>query len=324
MAFRSGGALPLRQGLVECDNGDQHFHHAEILFHLLAHGALVGYFKRKEDTVDNVTKSAAVQRSGTVQSVERALLLLELLGEDAEGYRLTDLAARAGLSPSTVHRLLTTLEKRQFVQFDQSDGLWHVGRTAFQVGATFAQQRNFVAPSLPFLRRLRDQTRETANLGVAVDGRMIFLAQVESREIMRAITRVGGNTPMVNSGMGKALLSTYSAADVSAIVSTYGMHKLTPKSLTRAGDLKEHLALARKQGYAVDDEEFQQGLRCIAAPVFNHQGEALCAISVSGLVQRLNEDRVPVVGQLVAETARALTQALGGRLPDPDGPASPS
>lgn len=262
-------------------------------------------------------KSEAAQRSGSVQSVDRALLLLELLAEDADGYRLTDLATRSGLSPSTVHRLLTTLEKRQFVEFDQSDGLWHVGRKAFQVGSTFSQQRNFVAPSLPFLRRLRDQTRETANLGVAIDGRMVFLAQVESREIMRAITRVGGSTPLVNSGMGKALLSTYSPADVSSLVSSYGMHKFTPNSLTRASELKEHLAQTRRQGYAVDNEEFQQGLRCIAAPVFNQQGEALCAISVSGLAQRLTEDRVAAIGQLVAETAKALTATLGGRQPEP-------
>lgn len=270
------------------------------------------------------SKSEAAQRSGNVQSVDRALQLLEILGEDAEGYRLTDLAARSGLSLSTVHRLLTTLEVRQFVQFDQSDGLWHVGRKAFQVGSTFAQQKNFVAPSLPFLRKLRDQTRETANLGVAVDGRVIFLAQVESREIMRAITRVGGATPMVNSGIGKALLSTYSAADVAAIVATYGMHKLTPNSLTRAGDLRDNLARIRAQGYSVDDEEFQQGLRCIAAPVYNQQGEAFCAISVSGLAQRLSPDRVESVGQLVAETAQALTTALGGQTPHVDDAAQPN
>ncbi len=260
-------------------------------------------------------KSEAAQRSGNVQAVDRALHLLEILGEDADGYRLTDLAARSGLSPSTVHRLLTTLEVRQFVQFDQSDGLWHVGRKAFQVGSTFAHQKNFVAPALPFLRQLRDQTRETANLGVAIDGRVIFLAQVESREIMRAITRVGGSTPMVNSGIGKALLSTYAPNDVSAIVASYGMHKLTPKSLTRARDLRENLAQARAEGYAVDDEEFQPGLRCIAAPVYDQQGEAFCAISVSGLAQRLTPERVPATGKLVAETARAMTLFLGGQIP---------
>lgn len=211
-------------------------------------------------------KSEAAQRSRNVRSVDRALQLLEILGEDAERHRLADLAARSGLSKSTVHRLLTTLEMRQFVPFDQTDSLWHIGRRAFQVGSTSAQQKNFVELALRFLRQLRDPTRETVNLGLAVDGRVIFLAQVESREIMRAITRVGGTTPMVNSGIGKALLSTYSVANVTAIVANYGMYKMTPKSLTRAGDLREYLARIQDQGYSVDDDEFQQDLRCIAAP----------------------------------------------------------
>lgn len=256
------------------------------------------------------------ERSGNVQSVERALRLLEILGEDEEGYRLTDLTARSGLPPSTVHRLLTTLEKRRFVQFDQTDGMWHVGRQAFQVGATFARQRNFVAPALPYLRRLRDLSRETANLGVADDGQVVFLAQVESREIMRAITRVGGSTPMVNSGLGKAILAAYSHADVAAIVAAYGMQKLTPHSITRASDLHQDLNGIRERGYSVDDEEFLTGLRCIAAVVYNHQAEPLCAISVSGLSQRLTDERVATIGRLVAETARELTLALGGRPPD--------
>ena len=260
-------------------------------------------------------KSPAAERSGSVQSVDRALSLLQILGEDPEGYRLTDLATRSGLSVSTVHRLLTTLEKRHFVQFNQSEGLWHVGRTTFQVGSIFTQQRNFVAAALPFLKHLRDVTRETANLGVAIDGHVVFLAQVESREIMRAITRVGGTTPMPNSGMGKALLATYSAADVSSVVSTYGMQKLTPKSLTRAGDLISDLKLVRKLGYAVDNEEFQLGLRCIAAPVYDNQGEAVCAISVSGLTQRIGEERFEPIGKLISDTARSLTIALGGSPP---------
>lgn len=264
-------------------------------------------------------KSAA-PRSGSVQSVERALSLLEVLGEDEEGYRLTDLAARTGLSPSTVHRLLTTLEKRRFVQFDQSDGMWHVGRQAFSVGSAFVRQRNFVAPALPFLRQLRDQTRETANLGVIDDGEVVVLTQTESREIMRTITRVGGRVPMVTSGMGKAILATYEPADVAAIISSQGMRKATPRSLVRASDLRAELTSIRAQGYAVDDEEFVPGLRCIAAVVYNNQAEALCAISVSGLSARLTSERVAGIGKLLKETAGELTAALGGKLPSQNQP----
>jgi IclR family acetate operon transcriptional repressor len=254
-------------------------------------------------------------RNGAVQSVDRAMLLLEALGEDEEGYRLTDLAIRTGLSPSTAHRLLTTLEKRRFVAFDQSDNMWHVGRQSFAIGSAFIRRRNFVAPALPFLRRLRDVTHETANLGVVDDGEVIVLTQVESREIMRAITKVGGRAPMVTSGIGKAILATYPDEDVVAIIQRHGMRRLTSKSVVRAGELRDALARVRLEGYAVDDQEFLMGLRCVAAVVYNDQAEALAAISVSGLASRVPQERVPELGRLVRDTAQELTLALGGRLP---------
>jgi IclR family transcriptional regulator, acetate operon repressor len=254
-------------------------------------------------------------RSGAVQSVDRAMLLLEALGEDEEGYRLTDLAIRTGLSPSTAHRLLTTLEKRRFVAFDQSDNMWHIGRQSFAIGSAFIRRRNFVAPALPFLRRLRDLTHETANLGIVDDGEVIVLTQVESREIMRAITKVGGRVPMVTSGIGKAILATYADEEVVAIIQRHGMKRLTPKSVVRAGELRDALETVRRDGYAIDDQEYLLGLRCVAAVVYNDQAEALAGISVSGLASRVPQERVPELGRLVRDTARELTLALGGRLP---------
>src|SRR3989440_7838844 len=93
-------------------------------------------------------------RDGGVQSVDRALQIIETLAEDDEGYRLSDLAVRTGLSTSTAHRLLGTLEKRRFVQFDRTESKWHIGAQSFSVGATFARRRNLVAPALPYFRQL--------------------------------------------------------------------------------------------------------------------------------------------------------------------------
>jgi IclR family acetate operon transcriptional repressor len=247
--------------------------------------------------------------------VTRALTILEVLGEDGEGYRLTDLAVRTGLSASTVHRLLTTLQKRLFVQFDQTDGMWYIGKQSFAVGSTFVQRYNLAAPAIPFLRRLRDKTRETVNLAVADDGEVVILKQVESREITRSITKVGGRVPMVSSGLGKAILSTYSDDDVSAIIQRHGMRRLTPKSVVRSGELHDTLKIIRRQDYAVDDEEVLMGLRCVAAVVYNEQSEAMAAISVSGLSTRVPEERLSVLGQLVHQTACELTSVLGGRIP---------
>jgi IclR family transcriptional regulator, acetate operon repressor len=257
----------------------------------------------------------AETRNGGVQSVDRALQIIETLAEDDQGYRLSDLAIRAGLSTSTAHRLLTTLEKRRFVQFDRTKSRWHVGARSFTVGATFARRRNFTALAVPYLRKLRDQTRETANLAVVDDEFIIVLTRMESREIMRSLTKVGGRVAMVASGVGKAVLATYSDADVSAIIHRHGMPRLTEKSIVRPSDLFRELRTIRGQGYAVDDEEAQIGLRCVAAVVHNNCTEPLAAISVSGMTSRVTDERLPMIGRLVREVAAELTAALGGVMP---------
>src|ERR1700730_3748988 len=254
-------------------------------------------------------------RDGGVQSVDRALAIIETLAEDDEGYPLCDLAVRTGLSPSTVHRLLTTLEKRRFVQFDRDQSMWHIGAQSFAVGATFARRRNFVCQAMPYLRKLRDQTKETANLAVVDDETIIVLTRMESREIMRSLTKVGGRVAMVASGVGKAVLATYSDEDVNAIIRRQGMPRLTEKSIVRPSDLFRELQTIRRQGYAVADEEARIGLRCVAAVVYNDCSEPLAAISVSGMASRVTQDRVPALGRTVREVAAELTVALGGVMP---------
>jgi IclR family transcriptional regulator, acetate operon repressor len=254
-------------------------------------------------------------REGGVQSVDRALSIIETLAEDDEGYRLSDLAIRTGLSTSTVHRLLATLESRRFVQFDRAESKWHVGARCFTVGATFARRRNFTAQAVPYLRKLRDLTRETANLAVVDDEFIVVLTRMESREIMRSLTKVGGRVAMVASGVGKAVLATYSDEDVGAIIRHHGMPRLTEKTITRPSELFRELERVRRQGYAIDDEEACMGLRCIAAVVYNDCSEPLAAISVSGMTSRLTDDRLPALGQTVRDIAAELTLALGGVMP---------
>jgi IclR family acetate operon transcriptional repressor len=254
-------------------------------------------------------------RDGGVQSVDRALSIVETLAEDDDGYRLSDLAVRTGLSASTVHRLLATLEARRFVQFDRVTSKWHVGVRCFTVGASFAGRRNFSALAVPYLRKLRDLTRETANLAVVDDEFIIVLTRMESREIMRSLTKVGGRVAMVASGVGKAVLATYSDADVGAIIRRHGMPRLTEKSIVRPGDLFRELAKTRAQGFAIDDEEAQIGLRCVAAVVYDDRAEPFAAISVSGMTSRITDERLPEIGRIVRESAAELTAALGGVMP---------
>lgn len=249
--------------------------------------------------------------NGRVQSVDRAMKLLEVLGDEARGQRLTDLAKKTGLSLTTVHRLLTTLEQRHFVQFSQADSLWHIGIGAFTIGTSFSSDHNFAAAALPILRHLRDQTRETANIGIVDNDEMVLLEQIQSREITRSIATVGGRTPMTASGMGKAVLACYPPEDIRGVVRRRGMRPNTPTTITNFSVLEDELTRFHADGYSVDNEEFRVGLRCVAAPVFDRRFEVVCAISVSGTPDRIPDDRVRGLGALVAKAAADLSRRMG-------------
>ena len=188
-------------------------------------------------------------RDGGVQSVDRALSIIEVLAEDDEGYRLTDLAVRTGLSTSTVHRLLATLEKRRFVQFDRTESKWHVGAQSFAVGATFTRRRNFTAQAMPYLRKLRDLTRETANLAVVDDESIIVLTRMESREIMRSlevIRRQGYAVDDEEARMGLRCVAAVVYSDCSeplAAISVSGMtSRVTEERVPELGKIVRDVA----------------------------------------------------------------------------------
>ncbi|MGC0223554.1 IclR family transcriptional regulator [Pseudooceanicola nitratireducens] len=241
--------------------------------------------------------------SNAVQSVDRALRLLELVAADPDGRRLSDLARAAGLAVSTTHRLLTSLEQRGFVQVEGETGLWHVGQTAHRVGAAWGRARTMLAPAMPHLRRLRDATRETANLGLIEDGWVVTLAQAESREIMRAISPPGGRAPTFCSGMGKAIVATWPDAQIDQLIDRHGLSAATRNSLTRREDVHAEIARIRDQGFAMDDEEFVPGLRCVAAVIEGPGGDAVAAVSVSGLSLRMTPEKVARCAELVQRVA---------------------
>ncbi|MDT0683143.1 IclR family transcriptional regulator [Roseicyclus sp. F158] len=250
---------------------------------------------------------------GSVQSVARALTLLRLLGRTREGASVSDLARTSRLPVSTTHRLLTTLESEGFALFDGTTRLWHVGHEAFSTGLAFDRRHALAGSALPHLRRLRDRTRETANVGLLQDGRLVTIGQVESREIMRAIAAPGGaGVPASASGMGKAILATWPEDAVRAHVDRHGLPPMTSKSHRDLAGLLRDLTEIRARGWALDDEEHAPGLRCIAAVVSASNGEATGAVSVSGLSLRLTNARLSAVGDAVMQASDLLGRELAG------------
>ncbi|MDX1512850.1 MAG: IclR family transcriptional regulator C-terminal domain-containing protein [Gammaproteobacteria bacterium] len=251
-----------------------------------------------------------------VQSLSRALSLLEHLASAERGISLTDLSKRAHLAPSTVHRLLATLEQQGFAELDADRGLWVVGVRAFAVGNAFLAHRDFVATARPLMRHLMEESGESVNLGILEDGEVVFLSQVQCREMMRMFVRLGGRVPAHASGVGKALLSAFPESRVDAILEKRGLTRFTDNTIDTRAILREDLTRARQRGYAIDDEEHAVGLRCVASTIHDEFREPIAAISLSGPRARITDERVDVLGRLVRDTANRITAALGGRLPE--------
>lgn len=252
--------------------------------------------------------------SGPVQSLTRALGVLRVIAAAEDGLILRDVARRTGLPVSTAHRLLMTLEGEGFVRSQPDGGAWVIGPEAFRVGAGFLRTRDLPALARPRLRQLAQRWSETASLYVETEGRLVCIAQVESRQMVRAVTRVGGSVALHGSGAGKAWLAAQPAEVVQALLAG-DLPRFTRHTLIDPAALLAALDQTRAQGFGVDDEELVEGVRCAAALVRDHTGGAIAALSVSGPSVRLDRTALATLGKGVAEAASALSRDLGY---DPD------
>jgi len=257
---------------------------------------------------------AARRDRGSVQSISRALSLLDAVAQIGRGAPLSDLAKKAGLPASTAHRLLTSLEVEGFVRQDRERGLWFVGVKAFAIGNAFLQARDFVAISRPVMHGLMEQSGESVNLGVRDQLDMVFLAQVECGSVMRALARPGGRAPMHCSGLGKAMLAALSDDEISQVLEQMPLPRFTDKTLTDRTAVLEDVAVSRSRGFAVDDEEFALGLRCVASILRDELGKPVAAVSLSGPSARVTSQRLSELGHMVSGAAEEITQAIGGRM----------
>jgi IclR family transcriptional regulator, acetate operon repressor len=252
---------------------------------------------------------------GGVQSLTRGLTLLEQLADSEGGISLTEISQRAALAPSTAHRLLNTLADMGFVFQAPDSGLWYIGLKTYRVGCAFVSNRDFVGESHAYLRKLMEQSGETANLSIIDGTHVCFIAQVQCHEVMRMLVRLGSRLPAHASGSGKAILSALPEDELAIFFRESKLQKLTQKTTTDIDQLRLQFGAIRARGYSYDDEENALGLRCVAAPIYDEYSEPLGAISLAGPIARLSDERILKLGPLVAHTAREITEKLGGVVP---------
>lgn len=258
---------------------------------------------------------AKAEKTQFVQSIIRALNVMKVLGDAEKGLSLTEVAAAVGLTPSTAHRLLTTLQQECYVRFDPSTRLWSIGVQAFITGNAFLKTRDFVELARRRMRQLMEESGETVNLAIEKNGEAVYLAQVECRQMMRALASPGARVSMHCSAVGKALLSALPSQQATAMIKRQGLPRVTNATLCTPEALQADLARIRTRGYAVDDGEHAVGLRCVAAVIFDETGSAAGALSLSGPTARVTHDRLVVLGEMVMRAANAITADFGGQVP---------
>jgi IclR family acetate operon transcriptional repressor len=263
------------------------------------------------------TPSKPGAATGQVQSLTRGLSILETIGRAEGGLSLTDIAQRVGLAPSTAHRLLSTLEKMGYV-FQAGDlGHWYIGLQSFTVGSSFLAARDWVAQSHPGMRRLMEQAGETANLAILDGTEAVFIDQVQCRETMRTIVRLGSRVPLHASGVGKAIFATLPDEQIDAILKVKGLPRITENTITAPETMWASLRVIRQRGYSFDDEEHLVGTRCVASAIYDEHAESLGALSLAGPVSRLPDARIKQLGPIVSHIAEEITRRVGGRWPHP-------
>lgn len=250
----------------------------------------------------------------TIQALDRALDVLDALA-GADGMTLTQLATHLDQSPATIYRVLSTLEGREIAEMDPQSQTWHIGSMAFRLGSAFLRRSSIIERSRPVMRELMQDSGETSNLGIERNGEVMFVSQVESTAAIRAFFPPGTLSPMHASGIGKALLSRFPEPRLDQYLRNTDLTGFTSNTIVTPETLIQDLDRIRSRGWAFDDEEKAEGMRCIAAPIINIYGEAVAGISISGPTHRLPESAIERIGTLVADAADRVSRSIGS--PEP-------
>jgi IclR family transcriptional regulator, KDG regulon repressor len=261
-----------------------------------------------------ITKTAWQVPSGayTVKSLVKALKIMECLAEgEKSSYTLTDLSRALRLHVSTVHRLLVNLMREGYVEQDHATGGYRLGFRVLRMGLRVLDSVDFRHVADPLLRELNRQTQETVHLAILQGDQALSIEKFDSPQPVGLDARLGNAMPLHCTGVGKSLLAYQDEGMLQRIAQSPGLQRFTAHTLTSLPELRRELARIREQGYAVDNEEIVDGLRCVAAPIFDHQGKAVGAFSVAGPSSRVTPARVPEIAQLVKQTSQQISFRLG-------------
>ena len=263
--------------------------------------------------MERVAKKSApgkAPRRMRLSSVANAIRLTKAFTENEYEMGISALATRLGLAKSTVHRLATTLVEYGMLEQNRDTGRYRLGLALFELGTLVRRKMDVMGEAQGQIHALADLTGETVQLAILDHLSVLYIRIRESRQAVRMSTGLGSRAPAHCTSVGKALLAWQPPEVVRAVIEN-GLPRFTPNTITEAQALMEELATIRSRGYALDDEEIESGLRCVAAPIRDHSARVVAAISVAAPTQRMSRKQVQATIPSVVAAADAISRRLG-------------
>lgn len=260
---------------------------------------------KKEDGVDG-------RSDPTLSTLDKGLRILELLAaeQSRRGLTLTEIGRSLGMHRSTLFRFLATLRARGYLDRDPMTDRYRLGARVLTLSEAFLDALDIRDAAKPTLRLLCDQTQELVHLAMLDDDEVVTIERVEGRQPVSLQTGIGERRPAYCTASGKAILAHLPSDELDRILER-GMPAHTPRTITSPLEMRRHLARVCRVGYAVDEEERIEGVRCVAAPVFGHDGVVVAAVSVAAPAHRAPDERITQLGTRCRVAADAVSQRLG-------------
>lgn len=245
------------------------------------------------------------------RSIVKAVTVINLLAQKSAPMSLAAIAAELGQSKSTVHGILATLANTGFLVQTPETSQYQLGIRLFEIGNRVAERWKEKKIAYPFITLLVEETKETVHLAVLDNDEVLYIAKQESSDSIKTVSEIGIRLPSHCSGVGKILLSGLSKYDLARIAKKTGLKKYTENTITNFEALCREIELIRKQGFAVDNQEHTQGLRCVAVPIRNHLGRVTAALSISAPVSRLRGEVFEKNKSSLIRVSREVSHQLG-------------
>ena len=250
-----------------------------------------------------------------INSILRASNILKCFSGDKTHFKITELARHLGLDRSTTYRILLSLEKAGFVEKDEA-GTFSLGLAAFEIGNAYLMQTDLIQVSKPIMADLASKVQETVHLAVLSDIEIVYVDKVDSPRTLGVISKLGQRGPLHCTSLGKTLLAFQPEDEQARIIQRIRMNPFTSRTITTKPRLIEELRIIKKQGYALDRREIEEDVECIGAPILNHIGNVIAALSISGPQRKIGTPREKEFIRDVVEAAATISAKMGYLLKD--------